>query len=158
MANQQTELDNQPHFFIEKYYLKGSSLESPSAPDIFREEWKPKVNLDINTQNHKLHDDIYEVTIHLTVTAKNEEKNKNIYLVEVQYSGIYTLRNFEAERLQEVLGSFCPGLLYPYATQAVSDLVSKAGFPQLNLAPINFDAIYRESLQRQQQENAADHA
>jgi len=153
MSNSQTEMDQQPHFYIEKYYLKGTSYESPNAPEVFREEWNPKINLDVNSHTEKLHDDVYEVTLQLTVTAKNEEKN--IYLIEVQYAGIYTLRNFDGERLDEVLGSFCPGLIYPYATQTVTDLVMKGGFPQLNLAPINFEAIYRESLQRKQQQAEA---
>lgn len=151
MTDSQTEVDQQPYFYIEKYYLKGSSFESPNAPEIFRDaDWKPKINLDVNSHTTKLHEHVHEVVLQLTVTAKNEDKN--IYLVEVQQAGIYTLRNFEPDRLHEVLGSFCPGLLYPWAAQTITDLVMKGGFPQLNLAPINFDAIYRESLQRQQQE------
>lgn len=129
-------------FDIQRLYTKDTSFESPNAPDIFREQWKPEVKLDINTKSNKLEEKVFEVV--LTVTATAEMDKKNVFLAEVHQAGIFSIDGFKEEQMGQMLGSFCPNILYPYAHEAISDLVSRGGFPPLYLAPINFDALYAQ--------------
>ncbi len=141
---------NQPQFALKRVYLKDASLETPAAPGVFTKAWKPEVNLDINTRSNKLDEQHYEVVLTLTVTIKNEEETA--FLVEVQQAGIFLLQGFEEAQTLHTLGAFCPNLLFPYAREAVDNLASKASFPALMLAPVNFDALYAQQLAAQQQE------
>ncbi|MFV2055743.1 MAG: protein-export chaperone SecB [Thiohalomonadales bacterium] len=142
--------NNGQQFNIQKIFLKDSSLESPNAPEIFTEKWEPNVNIELNSNGRNLGDSVHEVVLGVTVTAKIGDKTA--YLVEVQQSGIFSLNGFSQQDIGLMLGSYCPNLLYPYAREVVSDLVLKSGFPQMILAPVNFDAIYQDHLKRQQQE------
>jgi len=139
------EKNNEPHFSIEKIYLKDVSFESPSAPAVFTDEWSPEINMDLNSQGQAIDKNIYEVELSITVTAKN--KDKTAFLVEIKQCGIFSISNMDEENLNGMLGSFCPNILFPYAREAISDLVTKGGFPQLLLAPVNFDAIYAQHIQ-----------
>lgn len=132
-----------PEFAIQRIYVKDISFEAPNAPFVFQQEWKPELNLDINTSSSKLDNDVYEVVLHITVTARSE--SKVAFLAEVKQAGIFSLKHFTEEQVPPVLGSVCPNIIYPYAREAVSDMVAKGSFPQLNLAPINFDALYQQS-------------
>jgi len=142
-------VDNEKHFSIQKIYTKDLSFETPNSPKIFTQAWQPSLDLNLATQSKALEDGVFEVVLSITATVKLEEEIA--YLVEVQQAGIITANGFDEEELSPLLGSFCPNVLFPYAREVISDLVSKGGFPQLILAPINFDALY---LQKQQQ-NAA---
>jgi len=137
----------QPKFLIQRIYTKDISFESPNAPQLFRGEWRPEVKLDINSTASKLEDKVNEVVLKVTVTAKVEAKIA--FLVEVQQAGIFTIEAFDDKQREHVLGSFCPNILYPYAREVVSDLVSRGGYPQLYLAPINFDALFAQQQQGQ---------
>ena len=143
-ANEQTEA----HFGIEKIYLKDVSFESPGSPTIFTEEWSPDINMDLNTQGHAIDENVFEVELSITVTAKN--KDKTAFLVEIKQCGIFSISGIDEANLNGMLGSFCPNILFPYAREAISDLVTKGGFPQLLLSPVNFDAIYAQHLQNNQ--------
>ena len=145
-TNEQTEA----HFSIEKIYLKDVSFESPSAPAVFTEEWSPEINMDLNSQGHAIDENVFEVELSITVTAKN--KDKTAFLVEIKQCGIFAISGMDEANLNGMLGSFCPNILFPYAREAVSDLVTKGGFPQLLLSPVNFDAIYAQHLQNNQGE------
>jgi preprotein translocase subunit SecB len=131
-------------FVLQRIYLKDVSFESPKAPDAFLKQWKPNVALELNTSNAKIGEDNFEVTLGLTVTAKNEEEDV-IYLVELQQSGIFLIKGMTAERLAQTLGSFCPNLLFPYARESIDSVVTKGSFPPLMLAPVNFDAIFLQA-------------
>ena len=135
-------------FAIQKIYIKDVSFESPNAPAVFTEDWKPDSNLELNTNGKKLEDNVYEVVLSLTVTVKNNDKVA--HLVEIQQCGIFSVAGFNDQDLAHMLGSFCPNILFPYAREAVSDLVTRGGFPQLLLAPVNFDALYAQHLQQLQ--------
>ena len=139
------EQSNEPHFSIEKIYLKDVSFESPSSPAVFTEDWNPEINMDLNSQGQPVDENVYEVELSLTVTAKN--KDQTAFLVEIKQCGIFSIANMDDENLNGMLGSFCPNILFPYAREAISDLVTKGGFPQLLLAPVNFDAIYAQHVQ-----------
>lgn len=140
-------------FAVRRIYTKDISFESPNAPHIFNEEkWTPEVNMSLQNQALMLGDGLHEVTISTTVTVKLGERTA--YLVEVKQSGEFQTTGFEGEELRELLGIYCPGLLYPYLREAVSSLVSRGGFPPLILAPVNFESLYRQhqqNLQQQQQ-------
>jgi preprotein translocase subunit SecB len=142
--------ETEQQFSIEKIYLKDVSLEAPSAPAVFTEEWKPEINMDLNTQATPINENIYEVELTITVTAKNNAKTA--FLVEIKQCGIFGIAGMDEATLNGMLGSFCPNILFPYAREAISDLVIKGGFPQLLLAPVNFDAIYAQHMQKNQGE------
>ncbi len=139
-------------FAIQKIYTKDISFETPNSPDIFKQQWQPQINVDLNTNGSMLEDNVYEVVLSLTVTAKLEEKTA--FLVEVQQAGIFTIKGVGETDLPVMLGSFCPNILFPYAREAVSDLVTKGGFPQLLLAPVNFDALYAQHREKAKQQQA----
>lgn len=139
--------ENQQQFSIQRLYVKDLSLEVPGAPDVFQQEWKPEMNLDIQTQLNDLNHDLYEVILTLTVTVKNN--NSNAFLVEVKQAGIFLIKNFPEENMDHMLKAFCPSVLYPYAREVVTDVVTRASFPQLILAPLNFDAFYAKHKETQ---------
>lgn len=153
MANEEevqagAETDNQQRFHIQKIYVKDLSFETPNSPQIFSEKWKPEVNLEIRNTAKILADDVHEVILSLTATVKIEDKVA--YLIEIQQAGIFNISGFEKNNLAAMVGSYCPNILFPYAREGVSDIVSKGGFPQLVLAPVNFDSLYSQHLQSMQ--------
>ncbi|APZ41747.1 protein-export chaperone SecB [Acidihalobacter ferrooxydans] len=135
-------------FGLQKIYLKDLSFESPEAPHVFTQDWAPEVEVQMQVVNQQLDATTWEVELQLTATAKTEEHT--VYLVEVKQAGVFTLQNIPEDQVAPLLGSYCPNLLFPFAREAVSDLVGKGGFPQLLLAPINFDALYMQQLEQQQ--------
>ena len=142
---------NQPQFALQRIYLKDLSFESPNSPSVFQEQWKPQVNLDLNTSHSKLNEDgQYEVVLSLTVTAKMGDNVA--YLVEIQQAGVFMIKNVEGQQLGHMLGAYCPNILFPYAREAIDGVVNKGSFPSLMLAPVNFDAIYAQALKRKQDE------
>ena len=138
---------NGPEFVIQRLYVKDLSLETPNSPKVFLEEWQPELNLDLETKADKLDDETHEVTLRVTVTVKL--KDMTAFLVEVKQAGIFTLKGFPADQERPMLGSYCPTILYPYAREVITDAVIKAGFPQLYLAPVNFDALLAEHDKQQ---------
>jgi len=154
MTEQATNQAKAGQFGIQRVYMKDASFESPNAPEIFRSQWKPQINLDLNTRSEKLADDLYEVVLTLTVTAKNDDKTA--FLVEVHQAGIFKIEGIEGPALHQTLGAFCPNLLFPYAREAIDGFVTKGSFPALMLAPVNFDAIYAQGMQQQAQKAQAE--
>ncbi|MBV1787745.1 protein-export chaperone SecB [Marinobacterium sp. D7] len=150
-----SENQTQPQFALKRVYLKDASLETPAAPQVFTKPWQPEVNLDINTRSNKLDDQHFEVVLSLTVTVKNE--GEAAFLVEVQQAGIFLLAGLGEAETKHTLGAFCPNLLFPYAREAIDNLASKASFPALMLAPVNFDALYAQQLQKAQAEAGETH-
>ncbi|GGA89064.1 protein-export protein SecB [Neiella marina] len=142
-----------PQFAIQRLYIKDISFESPNAPDVFQKEWKPEVKLDLDTKSRKLTDDAYEVVLSLTVTTNVGDEVA--FLCEVQQAGIFGIGEVNEAQLAHMLGSFCPNILFPYAREAVTNLVTRGTFPQLNLAPVNFDALFASYVQKRQQEAQA---
>jgi preprotein translocase subunit SecB len=143
----------------QKIYIKDASFESPGSPDIFTHEWTPNLEVEIDSQTRQIADDTYDVV--MKVTAKAKVEGSTAFLAEVQQAGIFLLKGFEPDRLQRLQNVFCLRILYPYATAALADLITKGGFPSLMLAPMNFDAIYEQRLQQRQAEtdgtNAVQH-
>ena len=146
----------QPEFGIQRIYIKNLSFEAPSAPEIFRTDWTPEVNLDLDTNAAQISTDTYEVVLKLTATVK--AKDKIAFLVEIHQAGIFAMTGFPPEQVQPMLGSFCPNILFPYAREAVSNIVNRGTFPPLYLAPVNFDALYQQYLMQQQKGQVAANA
>ena len=140
-------------FEIQKIYVKDLSFETPNSPKIFTEKWNPKTDVHIQTENKKLDENIYDVAIIVTVTANQDEKTA--FLVEIKQAGIFFIENFPEEQHKQLLGSYCPNILFPFAREAIAELVTKGGFPQLLLNPVNFDALYQQHLNavKEQKEN-----
>lgn len=137
-------------FHLQKIYLKDTSFETPNSPAVFTEKWDPDINIELNTSGARLSDDVHEVILTVTVTAKLGDKTA--FLVEVHQAGVFTISGFAEQKLGHLLGSYCPGILFPYAREAISDIVAKGGFPQLLLTPVNFDALYAQHKQQASEE------
>lgn len=159
MAEEQQVQENQeeqhPIFNIEKIYVRDLSLEVPNAPGVFLQNEAPQVGIELQNKAAMIEDGVFEVVITITVTSKIQDKVA--FLVEVAQAGIFIIRNVPQENVSGILGVACPNILFPYAREAVSDLVTRAGFPPVLLNPINFEALYMQQLQQQQAENATTH-
>jgi preprotein translocase subunit SecB len=138
-------------FMIQRVYVKDLSFETNNTPAAFQQEWKPDLSLNIQIENKELEPTVYEVVLSVTVTVKNQDATA--FLVEVKQAGIFTISGAPDEQMGHLLGSFCPSLLFPYAREAITSEVVRGSFPQLVLAPINFDAIYMQQLE--EKKNAA---
>lgn len=137
----------QPEFSIQRIYVKDLSFEAPRIPAIFQEEWKPELDMQLNVNTNALGNGIYEVTLQVTVTANSE--GKSVFLIEVKQAGIFSLQSFPEDQVGPLLGVVCPSILFPYAREVVSDLVSRGTFPPLYLSPVNFEALYAQHAGQQ---------
>lgn len=151
MSEQQAQ-PQQVEFNIQRVYVKDISFECPNSPVIFKKEWAPEVSMDIDTKSTKLEDNVYEVVLSLTTTAKMGEEVA--FLCEVHQAGIFSVAQLESAQLAHCLNAFCPNILFPYAREAVASLVTRGTFPQLNLAPVNFDALFQQAMVSKQAEAA----
>lgn len=141
----------QQQFRIQRVYLKDVSFESPQTPAMFigSPNWKPQVNLQINTESVQLENDMLETVLNVQVTVKSEDKT--VYLVEVKQAGLFVLTGFDDATKAGMLGTYCPNILFPFAREEIAALVTKGGFPQLLLDPVNFDALYAQHLEKARQ-------
>jgi preprotein translocase subunit SecB len=137
---------------IVKLYVKDSSFESPQSPRVFRsEEWSPQTNLNLRSSHTPLNDDMHEVVLTISVEAKTKDDDKTLFLVELQQAGLFEVSGHTPEEAGVLFGSFCPNILFPYAREAIASMIQKGGFPEFVLQPINFDALYLQTLQQQQE-------
>jgi len=136
----------QPAFQIEKLYVKDLSLEVPNAPQVFMQAESPQLEIAVRNEAMQFADTFFDVTVTVTVTARSGERT--VFLAEVAQAGIFSARGIAPQDLEPLLGIACPTILFPYAREAISDLVTRAGFPAVVLAPVSFEQIY---MQRQQQ-------
>lgn len=136
--------NNAPQFAIERIYVNDLSFESPKAVALFtgKQAWKPQVNLDMQTNSKKISDNEYEVELHGTVTANVEDETA--FVVDIKQAGIFRITNLKKEELDHALGAFCPQIIFPYLREAVSEVVTRGGFPPFYLTPINFEAAYAQ--------------
>ncbi|HWH38654.1 MAG TPA: protein-export chaperone SecB [Usitatibacter sp.] len=147
---QPQEQNNQPVFSIEKVYVKDLSLEIPNAPQIFLERESPQIDIQLHHNSSGIEEGVFQTVLTVTVTAKVGEKT--MFLVEAASAGIFVVKNIPQQEMQPVLGIACPNILYPYVREVISDIVVRAGFPPVILAPVNFEAIYQAQAQAQLQQ------
>jgi preprotein translocase subunit SecB len=145
--------EEEKQFALQKIYIKDVSFETPNSPSIFTQKWEPKVELNLGSNAQTLQEGLFEISLTVTVTVKLEETTA--YLAEVTQAGIFTIGGFDQQELGPLVGSYCPNILFPYAREAISDLVVKGGFPPMLLAPVNFDALYAQHMQQLQQQQEA---
>ena len=141
MADEQ----NLPQLALERIYVKDMSLEVPGA-EVFTREWQPELDINLSSAAEKLDDDHYQVILTVNVTANNG--GETAFIAEVHQAGIFMLKNIPEEQLGAILGAYCPNVLFPYAREVVSDIVTRGSFPQLLLAPVNFDQAYQQTLEQ----------
>ena len=133
---------------IDRIYLRDVSFESPQAPGVFASEWKPQFTIELNTRADRLDDARFEVILMVNLEAKSDENT--LFMVELQQAGIFHIEAANEEELREVLGVACPESLFPYAREAVDNLLAKGTFPPFMLAPVNFDILYAEAKKRRE--------
>lgn len=138
MADEQ----NLPQLALERIYVKDMSLEVPGA-NVFTREWQPELDINLSSNAEKLDDDHYQVVLTVNVSAVNA--GETAFIAEVHQAGIFMLQHIPDEQMGAILGAYCPGVLFPYAREVISDIVTRGSFPQLLLAPVNFDQAYAES-------------
>ena len=144
IANGSADAANPPaqQFVLQKIYVKDSSFEAPNAPAVFQEEGAPQLQLNLAQKIGTLSENVYEVVLTATLTCTLN--GKTAYLAEVSQAGIFGAAGFDQRNLEAILSTYCPNVLFPYARQAVSDLIVSGGFPPYYLQPINFDQLYAE--------------
>jgi preprotein translocase subunit SecB len=138
---------------IEKIYIKDLSLENPGAPQSFQMTDAPQIEVGLRSRGEQVAPDVYECVLTLTVTARASDKT--VFLVEAAQAGIFTIRGIAPNQLQAILAIHCPTVLFPYAREVVADATMRAGFPPVQLAPINFEALYQQQLAQAQSEAPA---
>ena len=142
-------------FKLQRIYIKDVSFEAPGAPEAFRQDWKPKMNIQLNNSAKRLGEsDEYEVEVTVTMTAEKDEKT--VYLAEVKQAGIFTIRGIEEEEMERLFGAYCPNILFPYARETISSLVARGTFPAFNLQPVNFDALFAQAKAQGKVEEESD--
>jgi len=144
--NQAVAGKQQAQFAIQRIYTKDISFETPNSPSIFTKEWKPEIKLDLDTRSNVIEGNVFEVILAITVTATLGEETA--FLCEVQQAGIFSLGEMPEQNKAHTIGSFIPNMLFPYARETISNLVNRGTFPALNLAPVNFDAIFAQYMKK----------
>jgi len=142
-----SEENQEKQFAIQKVYTRNVSFEAPNSPEVFTQDFQPQLDVDLNVESRSLEDGVFHVLVRVTATTKMDDKTA--FLCEVEQAGIFTLTGFDEGETNYLLGVQCPNTLFPYAREAVSDLVTRGGFPQLLLEPVNFEGIYADHLQKQ---------
>ena len=135
----------QRQFLVQRIYTKDISFESPNAPQTFQENWNPEINVGLGSEVNKIGDENIELVLKVSVEAKHD--GKTVFLVEVQQGGLFLIQGFNDEETDALMGIAAPNVLFPYAREAVSDLVTRGSFPQFVLQPVNFEAIYTQQRQ-----------
>lgn len=155
------------NFTVHNIYVKDISFETPNSPKVFTLDWKPKLDFEIQMGRALLEENFYEVTMSITVTVAIEKSGNatavpdtekmTAFLVEVKQAGIFMLEGVsDAAQIDYILSTAAPTILFPYARQVISNLVTQGGFPQLVVPPMNFDAMYQQHLlEREAQDKTA---
>jgi preprotein translocase subunit SecB len=154
-AGAQPAAQNAQEVMLQNLYVKDASFEAPNGPNIPADQWNPQFGLNMNTSGATVAPDMHEVVLTITLEAKIADKVA--YLVEVKQAGLFLIRGYDADQTRQIIGAFCPNVLFPYARQSVSDLILRGGFPPFLLPPVNFDALFQQSMAQQaaQQQQSA---
>ena len=146
---EQNAQETQQQFALQRIYIKDLSFETPMGVEVFRHEWKPRINLDMNTRSNRIDEQNFEVVLTLSLTAALEDKTA--FLVEIQQAGIFFIKGVAESQMRQVLATVCPNILFPYARESVDSIVTRGSFPALMLAPVNFDALYVQAMKQAQE-------
>jgi preprotein translocase subunit SecB len=135
----------QRQFLVQRIYTKDISFEAPNTPQLFQENWSPQINVGLGSEVNKVNEELLELVLKVSVEAKHEEKT--VFLVEIQQAGLFAIQGFNEQEADALMGVAAPNVLFPYAREVVSDLVTRGSFPQFVLQPVNFEAIYAQQRQ-----------
>ena len=152
--NKPTE-ENKKQVDLQRLYVKEQQCKISRSPSIFKEEWQPEINMEMQINNAPIEEDIYEATLQINITVKN--KQITALTAEVQQAGIFLIKGFTEEERKAVFATYVPNMLYPYARKVISTLSVEATVPPITLTPVNFDALYQQQAleaKKQQQEKA----
>jgi preprotein translocase subunit SecB len=141
--------DQTPVFQLQRMYLKDLSLEQPNSPQILLEQQQPQVDIQLAMGAENVAEGVVEVTVTATVTTKLADKV--LFLVEAKQAGIFEMRNIPEDQMQGIIGVVCPQMVYPYLRAIVSDVCTRAGFPPILLAEVNFQAMFEQQQAAQAQ-------
>ena len=141
---EENQTNSEKQLVLQKIYIKDLSFESPRSPGVFTSNVSPQTKLNIKSSASEVAPDTQEVTLTLTVEAVDEDKT--LFMLEIEQAGLFRIQGYSPEEARMLIGSYCPGTLYPFAREAISDVITRGGFPQLLLQPINFDALYAQVL------------
>jgi len=137
--------EQQRQFLIQRIYTKDISFEAPNSPDLFQEEWKPEINVGLGSEVKDFGNGNLELVLKVNVEAKHGDKT--VFLVEVQQGGLFLAQGFQAEEMDPLMNIGAANVLFPYAREVISDLVTRGSFPQFVLQPVNFEALYAQQRQ-----------
>jgi preprotein translocase subunit SecB len=147
MAEEQAQQVAQ-QFAVQRIFIKDVSFETPQGVEVFRQNWKPRINLEMNTRQNRIDEQNFEVVLTLSVTATQDEKTA--FVAEVQQAGVFHVAGIPEGQLRQVLATVCPTILFPYARETIDSLAVRGSFPPLMLAPVNFDALYVQAVKQAQ--------
>ena len=145
--------ENTPVFQIQRVYLKEASLEQPNSPAILLEQQQPAVDIQLGVEANQAADGVFEICV--TATVQTNIDDKSVFLVECKQAGIFEIRNVPEDQIGAIIGIACPQIVYPYLRANVADIVTRAGFPPVHLAEINFQAMYEQQQAEAAQQVAA---
>lgn len=145
--------EQQRQFQVQRIYVKDLSFEVPGAPQVFLEQGQPKVNVQLANQARRIGEtNDFEVEVTVTVTA--EVNDKTAYIAEVKQAGVFVISGVNDPEMEQILGAYCPNLLFPYIRESISSLIGKGGFAPFHLQPINFDALFQQAQAKRAAEQA----
>ena len=137
---------------IQKIYLKDASWEAPSSPSSFQQPWNPEINVEIKNKANVHEENLYEVIVHISITCRNQKKVA--FIIELEQAGLFIIENISEKNRERVIGTLCPSTLFPYARENIDNLAVKGGFAPIQLAPINFEALYQQAVERKQEQES----
>lgn len=130
--------------YIKRIYTKYISCTVSNVPQVFEKAWLPDIQLSIKVESKELTGNLYEVTLH-TQTNVILQKEK-IFSSTVQLSGIFSIQGINSTaQMQRLFNVYCPDVLFPYSRECIANLTLRSGLPSLNLAPVNFDALFKNN-------------
>ena len=143
----------QPRLQILTQYIRDVSFENIAVQKGLVSEGKPEVRVGVNLDAQKRGDDRYEVALKVKVESKLPEGP--VFILELDYAGLFVVQNVPDEQLHPLLMIECPRLIFPYVRRVVGDLTRDGGYPPLNLEMIDFLSLYRAEIARRQGQAAA---
>ena len=144
-----------PVFRLQKLYLKDLSFENPNAPEIFLAPQEPKVEVNLGLKNKKMENDHWEVGLTVTATVTNGKDGKTLFIVEIEHSGVFILKNIPEEHLAMVLAVDCPTLMFPFTRQIMSQVSVDGGSMPFLMEPVNFMALFQNAVKKKQDQAKA---
>ncbi|MBT6035542.1 MAG: protein-export chaperone SecB [Kordiimonadaceae bacterium] len=153
--NEVSNEENEIQITILGQYIKDLSFENPTPAQTIQKlaTEKPTMSINVNLNAQQVGEDIYEVDLKITATAKSNEDTA--FVAELLYSGLFGIKNLPEDQLQPFLMVEAPRQTFPFARRILSDVTRDGGFPPLMLEPIDFASLYHSQLQQSAQEGAA---